>query len=702
MRRRAGRASRSIALVSAAAVLLAISPLDGQAASLESQAGGAVQFIRSSEIVLDVPNAGSTWADVYLDDMQANAFVRFEKGQVRLKLPFPDIERPFRVSVVDRNTGATVIERTFRIARGLFDAVEARGSLQSDQVWRFESNARPRPDQYKTKEFAADQRGEGSARFTRGPFEAALEGEATWTDDGTKRLRQSDGSKLDMTRGKADFGYSDGPSKMGFSAGDVSIDPGVGLVNQGMSSRGLKASTSFLDERLRISGGTIYGADIRGTYRGIDAYDPENRRSALNLAGDIFKSEDFSFTTKSSLLDVRRPGAASFGIGEVVEGEENTVGGAGIDLAAFGNRIRLSGEFARSVYSNPAELNQVNEFGNSVDVGTTTGNAYKSRLDAQLWRGEKLTVSAFGGYQLVEPLFRSVQSGQIADRETWDYGLAASYDILNFDIGYNAFENNVDDIASILKTRNRTLTSNLQLSLDEFREVLPAAETAERPLFSAKRLIPSSVAFTRTRSTVESLNIDVVGQNSSINGSEIPNTASVSNSLTFSWNWSIGSTSLTMNETQFDTRQTGRETADTEDRSIGLNQSISLGKLNATFRAGLGQSENNETTTASVTNRQEAGVGFSVDLEALPVISADFDVSRSEDKYIVDNNNGQTVSWSARTVFDFTKFLPTYDTKVAPYLNVSFLTNENDVRNPNSGHQVVRNYSGVMAFGFKF
>lgn len=677
--------------------------------------GEKAKVIRTSTLPVPVSGATTVSVDVYLDEEQVNAFSEFKSDSIVINVPFRELTKVFKVKIVNRQSGETQFEGAFQFAHSqTFDTVEANGSFQTDIVYRAHSNARPRPEEFDRQDTSFDFRGDGKVTVARGRWRAWLDGEVTGTDDGNKRLRQNDGRKQDLTRGIGVIEFRDGGTFVQGSLGDVSVEPGMELVNQGFASRGFNAIGSFFNERVKVTGGNTHGADIRGTFRGVEAFDTENRRSAVNISAGLLNSENLNVTVLGSVLDVRRPGAANFGQAEVLDGEENTVLGGGLKVAAWENRIQFSGEFAHSIYANPAELNSFNEFGASVDVGSTVGDAQTYRTDVELWRGDTLSVRSHGSYSLVDALFRSVQSGTTADRETWDYGLTATYDFVSLTVGKNKFDNNVDDITSILKTRQRTYSGSLDFTLDSFKEppkFAPegqpgnqgGAEKKEDGFWSALRqLIPNSVSFSRSDARVESLNANVVGSNSSIDGSEIPATVTVTNGVSFNWNYAVGSTSIALTESQLDTQQTGRASADTEDRSVSLDQSFNMGPMTTSLRLALGEFENSDIASKSVRDRREAGVTVRVALEKLPVMSAGFDLSQEKERFLVDNNDAVTNTWRANASLDFSQYIPKLDDRAQPYLTLNFTTDETDSRNPNVPAQTVRNYAGTIAFGFRY
>lgn len=628
-------------------------------------------------------------------------------------LPFAEESKPFVISVRRRGEEEPVFSKKFQYAESkYYDTLTASGSFQSDNVWKINSNARPRPEQFERSDRTHDFLTSGKLEVTKGKWTTRFDGEIAGSNDTRKRLRQSDGSKTDITRAIGVLEFRDNSDLVQASIGDITINGGMELVNQGYSSRGVQLLSNWFGERLKVNVGNAFGSDIRGTQHGIDGYRQDNRRTAANVSIDVLRGSDVGLTLLGSWLDVERPSASDFGFGQVADGEENTVYGGGAKLALLDNRIQVKSELAYSEYANPESLNTFNEFGNSVDVGVTTGAAQFHRADVDIWRGDMLTVRGHTSYRLVEPLFQSVQSGQIADRETWDYGVSTTYDFITLTIGRNVFENNVDDINSILKTRQKRDAGSLDFSLSKFREIPAADGNAEDgdkkaakdglDLSILRRLIPSSIQLTKSRERVSALNGDVVGANSSINGSEIPDQVTTTDGVTFSWDWSFGSTSLAISESQLDTRQPGRQTADTEDRSLSFDQSFTFGVYSGSFRLGLGEFENNEITTRSQTVRQETGFTVGADLEYLPKITSGLDISRSREFDQVNDQDGYSNSWRVNAVLDFSKFVPKFHEAVAPYVTLNGSIDRTYSRAAGGTDQSTSNYAVSLAFGFRF
>ena len=407
-----------------------------------------------------------------------------------------------------------------------------------------------------------------------------------------------------------------------------------------------------------------------------------------------------------SLFDATRPVGQSFNIATVDEGEKNTVVGTGVRVDMWENRIALQSEIARSRYANPESLNFLNEFG-STDIGPTFGNAQTHRLDASVWQGDELQVNAFGGYSIVDPLFNAIESFTSADRETWEYGATASWDIVSLSLSRTIFDNNVDDTPNILTTRQRSTLGNMSFDLEGFRSAEPEPTADGQALpeagwFDALAIIPSSVSLNASDERVESLNSAIAAANSSLNGSEFPNTRNVAAGIGFLWIWANGDTSVNFSRSIFDTRQIGRETADTVDSFVDLSQTFRGDVWSSQTRLAYGRSYNKDVTTESVTYRYEAGQSFTLDLEDWPTASVGGDVQIEKPTSIVDGNSSLSNTWQANASLEFSKYFPTSLQDYSPSLALVFGISDSDRRDPFFGKTGFYEYNFTIVSGFRF
>lgn len=674
------------------------------------------QMVRDNTVVLQVEGATADSVDVLLDDALVNDFVKFEPNRIVLDVPFTEETTPFTIVVVNREDGSELLRQSYQVpVSGVLDTFDAQASFQNDTVWRAKSRAKPPPPGYRTTDIANDWRLAATALATKGQWRAGIDGEITGTDDDNKSLRPG-GPKIDVARGIGFVEYAGPVLQTRGTLGDVDMAPGVGLVNQGFQSRGFTIDARLLNERIQLSGGNVFGRDIRGTERGVEAFDTDNRRTAANLIIRAIQSEMANLEVSGSFLDVVRPTGQDFGFGNTTDGEENTVGGGGFKFDTWNGRLRFSGEYAYSTYANPENLNFDNEFGGSADIGRTEDKAYNMRGEVDVLQGETYGASLYAFKEQVDPLFLSVQSGATPDRKTYEYGTTLNWDFVTFTASKNVFDNNVDDIPSILTTRQRTRSAALEFALDQFREPPPPPEQPDQseqqdgaaqppppePGFNYGIFLPATISLSVSEAAVEALNAEVVGANSSINGSEIPHQFTVTYTVAFGWIWSFGDTSIDFSRSKLDTRQAGRDTADTRETSVGFSQSYRRDNWSTSIRLGLGKFENEEVTSASVDHRLEAGWTFDITFETLPNFSASFDVNRNKSVFNTAGNSALTNSWRVNSSLDFSKYIPKYVEDYEPYLRLNFSMDETDNRDPFIGGQRTFNYALSVAAGFKF
>ena len=663
-------------------------------------------------VTIKVPDVTVDNADVFIDDLQANNFTKFNDGVLTVNLPFTEATEPFRISILSRASGTELFAGTYRLGSpearkfGIFDTVERSGSFQNDLVYKINSRRKPR-DTADDRDVANDFRAAGSFTGVRNDWKLQVDGEVVGTDDDAKTLRPGK-SKYDVSNGKGGIEFDNGSVFAGLSVGDVQMSGSNQLVTSGFGSRGVIFETRLFEDRLSITAGNIYGTGIVGAQRGLTAYNHKNRRSALDVKADVIRGDKISLKLHGSLLDVVRPGEIGFNVGGVPENSEaNTVTGAGFDLGLFNDRIHYLTNFGWSKYENADDF--------SGNFGATEDDAVDHQINVGLWRGDDLVIDAYGLYSLVKPLYISVEGGAQADRNTRESGVTVNWRMISVDAAYNVFDNNVNDIGSILTTRQATSSSTVSINLDEFRDTGESntGETDNKAGkgdslkgekgFSFIRLLPSSVSFNGSQSRIKALNADTVVLNSSIAGSEIPSQVTTTLGLGFSWNWeNNASTSINLSRSQLDTRQAGRDTADTDDKSIDVSHTFSGEIWDASVRIALIDTRNKETTTKSTDKRYETGVSFAIRPEKLPDFFTSYDFSVLASDFEVDQNTSLTNSWRLQTSLDFTKYIPEGIGDVQPYAKVNYQIGDTNTRDPNSGFTSQFDYSLTLAVGFQY
>ncbi len=653
-----------------------------------------VELVGGDTIALSIP--GGEGLDVYVDAFQVNAFVAFEDDGLTLTLPFPDAVEPFVVTVVDREAGVTVYVGTYQIALaqgdGMFDRSDFTWSFQDDAVWRASSRQKPPAENFRPSDVANDFRGNATWSASAGAWRASLEGELVGTDDDLRTLRPG-ANKIDVSRMLGTVHTQVGDINGSFSVGDVTVPGFTGLVNGGFASRGMSLAADYLNGRVRVSVGNAYGNDIVGTQRGIVGWDEDNRRTAADLSVTPYLSDMLTVTLSGSLLDAERPALANFNVAEVVDGERNTVYGGALQLGMWHNRITVVSEVAHSRYANPAELNSVNLLAGGTDIGATSDVAHSHRIDANVWRGELGSANLFAGYSRIDPLFRSVQAFAEADRETWQFGGGAVYDMLSASGSLVQIDSNVDDISRILGTRQQIAQASLDMALDRYR----GGEEG-----GARRAIPSSIGIFGNQTLLESLNTDTVVATTGMSAGEAPDIRTLGYGIGASWGWDFGQTQLRYNRERVDTRQIGHTEEDVNRDHFEISQALYGDIWSASLRAAYGRTLAKDPQRGARTHRYEVGGTLGLRPSDLPDLSVSMDLSLNDTIYNIDRSTTLENYWRSDAVLDFSKFLPDVVADYQPYLTLSGMVTDFDQRDSLFGANSQYEYSVSMAAGLKF
>ena len=430
---------------------------------------------------------------ISIDENNVNEFAAVENGRIVVKWPFTEDRAAFELVVVNRESEEELYRGRYQFAHSeLIDKVSLETSFQSDATWQVYGRQKP-------------QQGLEQRSFVDNDTRASANG---------------------LSQGYAAAQYQSPAAFARLALGDVAVELSNELIGTSMNSRGGAFTTRFLDQRLQLRGGRIYGADIVGAQRGLALRHERNQRTGLDASLVALQKEDLSLKLHVSYLDAERPAAENFNVGGVNNGEENRIWGGGLELGLFQDRLRYKATYARSDYSNPSDLNFDNETGTSADVATTSGSGHSHRLDAMVFQGDELGIEAYGGYSFIDPLYYSMVALPAIDRETYEAGFSLSYRFVQFRLSGTRFENNVDDVPNILKTRQESRQAELNLTLEEYRGMQPSEEQEQecKPAADpgARRFIPSNFGLSYQEERVRTLNAATVIANSSIDPSEMP------------------------------------------------------------------------------------------------------------------------------------------------------------------------------------
>ncbi len=288
----------------------------------------------------------------------------------------------------------------------------------------------------------------------------------------------------------------------------------------------------------------------------------------------------------------------NFNQGEINDAEKSLGFGFKILGNTLKERLRYEASFTRSKFTNPSDPNLEQEF-EVTQVTSETKNARYGEISfdiiqgLKLWKEKKLKLTGTFRHEEILPLFRSIGVFTQADRRKNQFEITGNLGEINFGFGNLRERDNLDDIASILKTLNRQNNVNVSIPLNSFF-------TGEKPI---KWLPTVSYTF----GLIHQYGAFLPTAGLFTDESQVPNQKSYTQAVNAQWmiseNLTIG---YVHNRAFQDNRQIGRANADLASASNGITvnyrpfqtlgldfdfarerqKSFELNKVDRTFRIG--------------------------------------------------------------------------------------------------------------------
>jgi hypothetical protein len=341
-----------------------------------------------------------------------------------------------------------------------------------------------------------------------------------------------------------------------YQQGDIGLSVGhVGFGNQphlisGFSSRGTLFSYKP-SERLDVSFAAMNGSSIVG-WRNFVGLDESDHRLLSGSVGLEAFSRAGALRVELTGLDASLLPQSGYNQGDVTDAEESQGLGIRVTAATPGSRLRLAGGFARSRYRNPFDASLA--LGDSlVPVRAERKNARYVETNVEILQNVALggtrTASLGIGFrhERVDPLYGSIGAYARPDllQNQWD--LRSNVAGVDVQASHARAEDNLDDIASILKTKTRHTWGTLGLPLATIWGV--QARAAWFPMLGYR--------YDRTHQFGAGVPL-----NSDFSDSHVPDQLSVNQGASADWYWNRVSLGYRLDRSQQDNRQVGRELAD--------------------------------------------------------------------------------------------------------------------------------------------
>ncbi len=343
--------------------------------------------------------------------------------------------------------------------------------------------------------------------------------------------------------------------------GHVSFGSQRHLIN-GFSSRGLSATVP-IGRQNDVTFTLLNGTSIVGFDNFIGATRASHQIFATTFGREFFKERPGGLRLEFSLLRGSLLPLDGFNERSVNDAERSFGGTIRLQFKDKSERLRFEGSFTRSRFRNPADplLEQEQTV---TPIRSVSRNArfieasFDFLRDVKIWKGQKMKLTGTYRHEEIQPLFRSVATFNQADRRQNQFEVTTNLGEINISFGNLRDRDNLNEIASILKTFSRQ--NNLVVSVP-----LNSVFTPAKPIKWLPRL---GYSFTAVHQFGAFL--PTSGEFTSI--SHVPDQKNYSNNFNAEWSLSDKLRTGFRHSRSFqDNRQTGRELADFRNITNAIN-----------------------------------------------------------------------------------------------------------------------------------
>jgi hypothetical protein len=412
------------------------------------------------------------------------------------------------------------------------------------------------------------------------------------------------------------------------------------LLIDGFGSRGTRLALR-LGRVADVSVASIYGTQLVGWDEFLGFTRSDHRLTAGSLGLELSPTRPGGVRVEASVLNGAVLPLQDFNQGVVNDAERSDGYGLRVIASDARDRLRFDGAFARSSFTNPSDPT-LEQGADTVGVEDVTQNARYAEVALDVLQNRPLnessqaTLTLLYRHRRADPLYRSVATQVASDQIENVFGLDAFIGALTAQYSHVRFEDNLDEIASILKTLTRVHNANLAVPFG--------------PLASPYEPSPFLPVLTYTYSRVHQFGADVP-TDGGFDPSHIPDQISQSHDLGLSWQDGWFSVAYNFNATSQDNRQPGREDADFNSRVHGLSFGVLRGAtIDLSLDLALEMSESLEEPRVDTFER----VGFTLGWIPPSGFSLLGSVSTAWNRDDTDTSTGRNIEASAQGAWRFT------------------------------------------------
>jgi hypothetical protein len=382
--------------------------------------------------------------------------------------------------------------------------------------------------------------------------------------------------------------------KVRTTVGHVSLGWNRHLINN-LSSRGVSLLVP-LSRQSDFSVAAVNGTNVVGWGNFIGLNNRKHQILSGTVGFDFLRERPGGIRLEATALYGSLLPITNFNQGNITDSEQSKGAGIRLKFSDPTQRFRLDGGFARSRFTNPFDSSLSGGFG-IVPVRDTTRDARYLDASYDLLRGLRIgqtkqaNLTLTYRHETVDPLFRSVAAYTQADRFQNQFEAVGSIADVTATFAYNRFNDNLDNIPSILKTLSRRSGFILGAPL------VSLFGDPAKPQWWLPRV---SYTFDRMHQFGDSLPIN----SGFTSASQVPDQLSDNQAFSSDWQaakWRFG---YRLNRSFQDNRQPGRELADLGNWMNGFTFGWTpVTQLDMSFDLNLESADNREQRRVDRTNR---------------------------------------------------------------------------------------------------
>lgn len=334
------------------------------------------------------------------------------------------------------------------------------------------------------------------------------------------------------------------------SAGHVGFGSSKHLID-GYNSRGV-VLTFGAGRPVSFSLGAMNGTGIVGWDNFLGIENRDHRVFSATVGFELMPSRPGAARVETSLLEGSLRPQTSFNQGAVQSAEKSRGGSVRLQLASKSQRVTLDAGVTRSRFR-PAGDPELEEGLEIVPLRDEERQALYVDATLVLFQNAKFAGSqqASGSvsvnFERIDPLYRSVTASLQSDQQRAAVSFNGNAGPLVFQLAHTRSEDNLEGIRSILKSKTRQSTANVDLSLG--------------PLFGAKRAARWIPSLTATATHVHQFGA-WVPEDGGFSASHVPDQISLAAQGALEWRLQTFRFGYRSSFSQQDNRQPGRENAD--------------------------------------------------------------------------------------------------------------------------------------------